>query len=141
MAKGRIQNRHGTYAQLTSVSTPLLPEEIGIVDSGHPDTPSGKAAYYRTASGDPVRLANAEELLTIYRINEDTVPGSEDWYDRQGNFYIPSTFEGFTDSTPELAFSDHDLCLWIKYLVTSTPDPQTGQISRLWAKMLTSEDI
>lgn len=138
MAKGRIQNRHGTYAQLTSVSTPLLPEEIGIVDSGHPDTPSGKAAYYRTASGDPVRLANAEELLTIYRINEDTVPGSEDWYDRQGNFYIPSTFEGFTDSTPELAFSDHDKSLWLKNNIVPTP---TGGINYFWARMLTSEDV
>lgn len=138
MAKGRMQNRHGTYSQLTSASTPLLPEEIGIVDSGHPDTPSGKAAYYRTASGDPVRLANAEEMLKIYRINEDTVPESEEWYDRQGNFYIPETFEGFTDSIPELAFSEHDAHLWLKAYISPTP---TGGINYFWVKMLTSDDI
>lgn len=138
MAKGRVQNRHGTYSQLTSVSTPLLPEEIGIVDSGHPDTPSGKAAYYRTASGEPVRLANAEELLKIYRINEETVPESEDWYDGQGNFYIPETFAGFTDGIPEFAFSDLDLSLWLKWNIST---PQTGATNYLWAKMLTSEDV
>lgn len=138
MAKGRIQNRHGTYAQLTSVSTPLLPEEIGIVDSGHPDTPSGKAAYYQPASGDPVRLANAEELLKIYRINEEIVPESEDWYDSQGNFYIPETFAGFTDSTPEIAFSDLDASLWLKCLIAPTP---TGGINYFWVKMLTSDDV
>jgi hypothetical protein len=138
MAKGRIQNRHGTYAQLTSASTPLLPEEIGIVDSGHPDTPSGKAVYYRPASGDPVRLANAEEVLKIYRVNAETVPESENWYDRQGDFYIPETFAGFTDSTPEIVFSDNDVSLWLKAYTQPT---LTDGINYFWVKMLTSDDV
>lgn len=138
MAKGRMQNRHGTYSQLTSASTPLLPEEIGIVDSGCPDTPSGKAAYYRTASGDPVRLANAEEMLKIYRINEETVPESVDWFDRRGDFYIPETFAGFTDSTPEIVFSDNDVSLWLKAYTQPTP---AGGINYFWVKMLTSDDM
>ena len=139
MAKGRIQNRHGTYAQFTSASTPLLPEEIGIVDSGHPDTPSGKAAYYRTASGDPVRLANAEELLKLYRVNAETVPESENWYDRQGNPVIPSTFEGFTGEASELIFWEEEGTIWLLSYVAF--NSQTEEYSYLWVKMLTSDDV
>ena len=113
MAKGRMQNRHGTY-------------------------PSGKAAYYRTASGEPVRLANAEEMLKIYRINEETVPESVDWFDRKGNFYIPETFEGFTDNVPEIVFSDLDQSLWLKNFTSPTP---SGSTNYFWVKMLTSDDV
>lgn len=139
MAKGRMQNRHGTYSQLTSASTPLLPEEIGIVDSGHPDTTDGKAVYYRTASGEPVRLANANEVLKIYRVNEETVPQSINWYDLRGNPEIPTTFVGFTGEAPELIYWDEEKSIWA--LVNITFNSRTEEYFYLWEKMLTSGDM
>lgn len=67
MAKERQQQRHGTYSAFTTAvdQNKILPEEICIIDSGHPDTTDGKAMYYKTATGDPVRVANADEAALL----------------------------------------------------------------------------
>ena len=140
MPNARAQHIHGTYSNFEANKTAVLNDEIAIVDSGHPDTKEGAAAYYRPAgASEPVRLANASELLHIYKINKTTVPESEDWYDRQGNPAIPITFEGFTGKAPELIFWEEATSIWLLYNIA--PDPTTGKVNYFWSEMLTRDAV
>lgn len=60
MAVVKIQHRRGTYSQYDP--TKVLPAELVVVQSGHPDTPDGKAILIGTSSGDVKRIPTADEL-------------------------------------------------------------------------------
>lgn len=58
----KYKHTHGTYKQLLENKDKILSNEIVIVDSGQPDTPSGSAVYYKTKDGEIIRLANESEI-------------------------------------------------------------------------------
>lgn len=132
MPNARVQHSHGTYSNYEANKTAVLNDEIAIVDSGHPDTKEGAAAYYRPAgASEPVRLANASEVLKITMINESTFPESAEWGDE-----IPDTFEGLTGEPPELAFWNNNL--WFLSEVIVYPQSYTHYY---WLRIATSDDI
>ena len=128
MAKARVQLRHGTYANYESHKTEVLPEEVVIIDSGHPGTTDGKAMYYRTSSGEPVRVANADEL---YRVATVDPAVSAEWGDE-----IPDTYEGRTGRAGELAFYDNRL--WFLSEVVEYAQSYTHYY---WLRLLDSDDL
>ena len=62
---GRLRQWHGSYTNFDNYKSEMLADEFAIIDSGDPNTASGKAVYYKNAGGDIVRLVNAEELSTV----------------------------------------------------------------------------
>ena len=78
---GHFIQRHGNYVNFNEQSENILPDELVIVDSGDPNTSSGKALYYKPASGNPVRVANAEELGGVNPAVAVDVPPeiADDW--------------------------------------------------------------
>ena len=79
-----MRQRNGTYQALLDAieqNNGILSGELVIVNSGDPNTPSGKAVYFKPASGDPIRLANAEELGETAAAVAVDVPASiaADW--------------------------------------------------------------
>lgn len=131
--KARTQQRHGTFTEFTNDKNNILPDELTIVDSGR-EVPTGKtdsALYYLPfGKNEPVRVANADEVMSVYLINEESVPESEEWGDQ-----IPTTYAGRTGRAPELAF--WDTSIWLLYSVVE----YGSRTIYHWSKMLTSDDV
>lgn len=139
MPKARYQHIHGTGTKFEEFKDRLLDDEIGIVNSGDLNSKSGSAVYYKVpGKKEPIRLANDDDVLKIYKINASTVPESVDWYDRQDNPYIPTTFSGLTGEAPELVFWEENQSIWL--LISVVYQTQDQPIYH-WRQMLTTDDL
>ena len=139
MPKARYQHIHGTGTEFEEFKDRLIDDEIGIVDSGDLNSKNGSAAYYKVpGKEEPIRLANDDDVLKIYKINASTVPESVDWYDQQGNPDIPTTYSGSTGEAPELVFWEENQSIWL--LVAVVYRVQDQPIYH-WRQMLTTDDL
>lgn len=64
MSKARYQHTHGTKSSFDENKSEILPAEIVVVDSGA-NTKSGAAVYFKPVGGQPIPLANLDDVASI----------------------------------------------------------------------------